>query len=159
MSETIDEVNPIIFSKENIIVYKDGFDKFELPPIDGVKTAYYYNLRNELAFEKLPSGRPAFLVASIIESDKSILITITPYFDDGDNFPDSLSKREPSLLKAGKTFFSGCEMSCRIGEGNFILIKPESLPMDERLFTTELFSVPKKEQFFKFYCVICGNVM
>ncbi|MGE4285701.1 MAG: hypothetical protein AB7F23_03725 [Phycisphaerae bacterium] len=136
--------------KTNIMVYRDGFDSFELAALNGKYR--YYNTEYDIKTVTV-SGPVRMELASMIGAG-NVLLTLRPYVEIGSGMPAPLELSRPEMRGLGKIYIDGCSMSCRIEAGQFVMILPDSIPLEEELFTSGIFAARDKNRM-QFYCILC----
>jgi len=136
--------------KTNIMVYRDGFDSFEMAALNGKYR--YYNA--DLDIESLTISGPARMELASMIAAGNVLLTLRPFVEIGSGMPAPLELSRPEMRGLGKIYIDGCSMSCRLEAGQFVMILPDSIPLEDGLFTSGIFATRDKNRM-QFYCILC----
>ncbi|OXU14271.1 hypothetical protein [Sedimentisphaera salicampi] len=158
LSDAVKEASADTENRTYLVVYQEGSDDVYLREVHGLRTVIYVDSRNTAKDRQLCSGRYGITLSTIRRGGSDIAVLL-PFFDNGAGLAESLEIIRPRLKNAGKTKFESCALSCRMERGSFILMMPESLPLQDKSVARELFQHSEDESRFSFYVIACTAVL
>ncbi|AQQ09073.1 hypothetical protein L21SP3_00871 [Sedimentisphaera cyanobacteriorum] len=158
LSDAVKEAGAESKNKTYIVVYEEGSDDVYLREVYGLRTVIYVDSTNTAQDRQLCSGRYGITLSTIRRGGNDIAVLL-PFFDNGAGLAESLEIIRPKLKDAGKTEFESCALSCRMRRGSFIVMMPESLPLQDKSIAKELFQHREDESRFNFYVIACTAVL
>lgn len=105
----------------------------------------------------LSNGRLGFAL-SISSDDKSPpVLIVAPVFQENEIIPEKYLKYVDKEIDTGRTVMTQLSITAMMQRGDFLLLCPEIMPLDDMTFSKYVFRSEDKSKF-NIYCIFCKNI-
>ncbi|MFI4912284.1 MAG: hypothetical protein ACIAQZ_11515 [Sedimentisphaeraceae bacterium JB056] len=105
----------------------------------------------------IANGRLGFLASVSVGEKEQTTLVIAPAFQKKGVIPDIYTRKIEENIDSGRIILDSLTYSTVINEGNFLILCPEILPLDDMTFSKYTFK-SEQETKFRIYAILCRNI-